>query len=396
MREFLVRVSRWVPVVGTIFASVGLYLVATVTPSGHGWLWGCVGAGLTGLVVALQGLREWQINQASKISVPVEAECSTLPSLAGSDEFIDSIVQRERASCLESLNSPKKSSRSFASQQKRPEREVEDFDEYLKQNPARPSMSLRDLTELERKEEDGEDLTEDERESLSAIREKMRPALEAISRSLSNPFGRLAGEPDTRTPEDYIREVDNYISNLRDYLNVALLRRHIEKGFGSIKVKISNGTDRILEDVQIILTFQGKVTGSNEAPSLPDEPSKPREFGKRKPLLKSYLGPSSILGYRTDHFSGALQEADIDNSGSCSIKYLPLTVRPHSTEWLDDIHLITREEPGNVLEGTWTATARNVDGQASGRFEIAISHEGPSLEHILFDTEDDEASEPRH
>ena len=75
----------------------------------------------------------------------------------------------------------------------------------------------------------------------------------------------------------------------------------------------------------------------------------------------------------------------IDNSGSAKVVYQPVTLRPHAHVTLDDIALSIQEPPGNVIEGTWEATATNAEGRMRGRLSVKVDITSVPVRELLSD-----------
>lgn len=74
----------------------------------------------------------------------------------------------------------------------------------------------------------------------------------------------------------------------------------------------------------------------------------------------------------------------IDNSGSATITFPAIGLRPKAVEILNPFHVFARVDlVGQALEATWRATSTSVDGVAAGTLSIHVAPEPLTLEELL-------------
>lgn len=194
-------------------------------------------------------------------------------------------------------------------------------------------------------------------------------------------------EPEPRTPEEYKAEVDAYLNECRDELAGAEVDA-ARYALTPVVFRVVNHSNRNYSDLEVRIHIEGDVE-AHEALNSPPAPEdrtgrRPRRWGPIQKWPKG-LNPAMLTGYTPSpslHVPHA--RPDIQNGGSTKVTFLPVHVRPHSDQVVEDeLVLLTREPSGSVLRGTWTATATNVHGRAQGTIEIPVADGELDLSGVL-------------
>lgn len=206
--------------------------------------------------------------------------------------------------------------------------------------------------------------------------------------SLSNPFE--IKHEEERTEETYAAEVDEYLDQCRQQLPKAILPLQVALT-SSIRFRVRNLTDANFQRLEIDVHLDGDVTAFSDRADFRGLhtyiPRAPRIWG---PWTESRSRAIDGLDYRhLIPFTPAMPSAtppgpQIVNGGSADITFVPIDLRPHATEDLDDgILLLAGQRIGGGIAGTWSATATNVNGRAEGAFTIPLCAQRLDLSDYL-------------
>jgi hypothetical protein len=202
---------------------------------------------------------------------------------------------------------------------------------------------------------------------------------------LANGMLNSMSEPEDRTEDEYRKEVGAYIERATDRMREYVLWREIESRSATFRVAIHNATDRNYAAVEVEVYVPGDVHGFD--PDDIDEvrgniPQRPRAFGTRKPRNLGF-GYGSVMP-SFPYSSGPIRLGPrIDNSGSMRVTFPPVDLRPGEWLLLDPIHISTISAPGEVLRGTWEATATNADGRATGDLVLTVAESALDVDAVL-------------
>lgn len=72
------------------------------------------------------------------------------------------------------------------------------------------------------------------------------------------------------------------------------------------------------------------------------------------------------------NFVDPIPSFEIEDTGSVTITYAPVDVRPRTPTVLPAVDVLVNEREGTVLRVEWTATAENVDGKVAGELGIEV------------------------
>jgi hypothetical protein len=192
------------------------------------------------------------------------------------------------------------------------------------------------------------------------------PSLAAAATS----FASMTAE--TRTPEQYQHEVDEYLDACRDQLAAVSINWLLKKGRNSVRLSVSNPTDRHYNDVEITVHVPGEVVAFGEHErfdwdaSLPHPPwpyGKPRPLGefRQLPHLRPFTSTPRV------------RRLHIENGGSTTLRFPIGDVRPRRSIPLEVFNLVVGEPPDATLEATWTATSPDVHGVQEGQLRFTVA-----------------------
>lgn len=180
---------------------------------------------------------------------------------------------------------------------------------------------------------------------------------------------------ESRSPDDYRREVASYLGEMRPLLPSVARAMAIEDRALSMQLQVVNETEYNFTGVRVGVAIEGDVKAYQSAedaqPILPERPrewaSKPESFIRTMSTLPG-LQPPNLL------------RPDIDNSGSTSIGFHDVDLRPNGREEFDPIYLVCSANlAGTTLTAQWTVTSSSASGVARGEFPITVSAEVISL-----------------
>ena len=177
---------------------------------------------------------------------------------------------------------------------------------------------------------------------------------------------------ESRSPDDYRREVASYLGEMRPLLPSVARAMAIDDRAPSMQLQVINETEHNFTDVRVEVAIEADVRAYRSVEdALPDLPKRPREWASRQGLFV----PTLPVVQTPDLFG-----PDIDNSGSTSIGFHDVDLRPSARDELDPIFLVAGAElAGATLTAKWTATSSSASGVARGEFPIKVSSEVNSL-----------------
>jgi hypothetical protein len=252
------------------------------------------------------------------------------------------------------------------------------------------SLTAAELIELERRKEAGEELTDERKEWLAGAHLATR---EMLNRAAHGMFTRV--EPDTRSPEEHIEEVDTYLQECRRALPRVLRLAAAERLTPSAFV-LHNGTDENFPDVRLRLHLEGAVEAAEPGRRVANEgrlPPGPRPYGPRRVKL---FGPALDLTPISRGFNprpvglpyGGPEEArlrvDIENTSSASLTFSPVHLRPFEREAaLAPVVLLASVPQGGEITASWEATSTGTKGVAAGELVIPFHGDVWSINDAL-------------
>lgn len=170
-----------------------------------------------------------------------------------------------------------------------------------------------------------------------------------------------------RSPGDYATEIAEYTRELQRSFETAA-RQYVANRAARISITAKNPTDRNLEDVEVAVYIPGTVetyeqTGDEMRELLP---APPRAWGPRENTLGSMI--HSPLPSFDAMFPSVMTS---QNGGSTHVNIAVGHLRPHETFVMEPDDALAVLSVSELVEetvrATWTATASNQDGRASGK-----------------------------
>ncbi|MFJ9893445.1 helix-turn-helix domain-containing protein [Streptomyces sp. NPDC091280] len=217
---------------------------------------------------------------------------------------------------------------------------------------------------------------------FDAVRERLlHTRREELRRQLARPaarphqFASLMGQwPDTRSPQEFLDEVEEYLRDVRVALKQAAAHMLREVG-APLRLKVVNPGETFLAQVEVVLSLPHTV----EAHLVDDDqevdwPQPPATFGAMKTMpIAGLISPMRPQIYRP----ATVRYPEIEyEDGRTIIRYPPVDLRPNETARLDPIALLSAREEREAIVCEWRATATNV----SGRVQRTMSLPAQALE----------------
>lgn len=149
----------------------------------------------------------------------------------------------------------------------------------------------------------------------------------------------------------------------------------VESGLGKLQLAVENSSNDNYEDLVVELWLEGDVWAyfdKDEAEEGFRFPAEPEPWGPRKSNPFAGFGLSRDLVARVP--VGLLtRRGEIKNNQSTHITFDSVSIRPRRGVELDDVHLFVVHSHEAELRGTWSATARNRSGEATGDLVIPLA-----------------------
>jgi hypothetical protein len=358
------------PLILSIVAACGLVVISFL-PKLSGWsAWG---PRIALLVLAVIGpiatqMEKRRAEDAQRFEVQVKIEPGNIDGFPDMRAFIDECALAEERDCLASLDAWEKRSR------------LEDGMTFGDEHEPLDGLSVAELIDLEKRQENGESLTGEERATLHAAQNETRKALEPIFSALLT-----SGKQEPQTTAQYRDEVSNYVANLRSSLAHMAEDGFCELSLGRIQLHLHNPTDRPFESVVMEVAFPEGVKIYGWGPADSERailPTPPDSYGTARwrglpdsfPLAPAFP-PIHTLGLRPTS-----EPALVINGAT--VRFRAIRVRPKATESLHELIVITTSPTGSTLPLSWVATDGSALGQASGSLSLTISP-APSVESLI-------------
>jgi hypothetical protein len=207
---------------------------------------------------------------------------------------------------------------------------------------------------------------------------------DAVSKSLQQ----FQPEPDQRTLEEYLGELDSWVDELDKAAQEDLLRRYFEQGYGLTQVKVTNNSTQYLPDVEVRLRMDlTEIRGFEEIPDGHNLPRPPRPFGqpKRNPVLASLgrlaMPPDYAFGF--DPLTAHLRDTRIED-GSIHLTVDAGDLRPRRHHVGDEFYILLHRRPRNgTVPVTWSATVKDRNWVLDGEFEVPVAQEPVDVADIF-------------
>ena len=177
---------------------------------------------------------------------------------------------------------------------------------------------------------------------------------------------------ENRSPDEYKDQVSSYLAEMASvFPSIARAKALVDRDPGMQLVAV-NQTEHNFTGVRVEVTIEGDVWGYRSAEDAqPQMPTPPRVW-----CSGPWINMPSIQSLPSLDFWGP----HIDNSGSTSIEFPDVDIRPGGRVDLDPIHLVCDVKlAGTLLTAKWTATSSSASGIARGEFPVKVSSEICSL-----------------
>jgi hypothetical protein len=248
------------------------------------------------------------------------------------------------------------------------------------------TLTPRQLRELRVRHDHGEELTPTEQEQLAAGQAVMRAAGAGTRRFAAAAMGY---EPEDRTPEAYLDEVEAYLTATREAAVHNAVTTAVRDGVGRLQPVATNPTERNFTSILIEVQLDAPVLALDvedyeDASPEPKLPTRPRQWGmaRRSGWLSSQL-PQSMIRLRPvvgpllgPTFTPTVplgREVSIEQGPPCRIRWKVDHLPPRGSVNLDPICVLIRPEyAGQTVTARWTTSARDADGVVAGTLSITI------------------------
>lgn len=215
-------------------------------------------------------------------------------------------------------------------------------------------------------------------EELARQRKQIEDVLRAASAGFnaSNAFG---SREEDRTLDEYIEEVTAWAQRLEERALGDLPRRYLLGHRNRVIVRVTNGGEQFLSDVQVKLDFDWEpAKGYEHLPDASRLPSEPRRFGTQKPLPVAEPWMNAYLRPVTPNFNfntPSLRRSWIED-GSIHFTFDLGDLRPAEVDTSEPFQILLPALPDSGrLEGRWTATMRDVHGVVAGTVDLPVDPE---------------------
>ena len=232
----------------------------------------------------------------------------------------------------------------------------------------------------------------------SSIARTAKMLAELSESAIGKSFATGLFEADTRTPEDYQKEVDAYIGKAEKQLPAVVLWRAYERGLGRLALFVRNDTDDPIRQLQVEVYIAGEGfaafdKGDIKSASMPDRPVM---IGKKVRSRFADMSAVNIAGLglnRYDHYLPNIgpigRGVRIDNSGSVRLTFDALDLYPQETADLVEVRLFTNPTlAGETLAAEWSARSRDASGVIRGHLDIEVAATVQSLDELLAEPEE--------
>ena len=205
-------------------------------------------------------------------------------------------------------------------------------------------------------------------------------------------------EPDKRTREDYIEEVETYIGEATKVMPALILRRMFDRGLGLVTFLVRNDTDDPVHKLRVQVHVPADGVRAFDYGDLPDVdlPKRPVMLGRGGRSLFAGLAPSIVsdlrmadYGYLRRDIPTVGRGVRIDNSGSVTLTFDPVDLLPRDTVDLAPVQLFTSAvHAGTVLVAEWTARSLEASGVLPGTVEVPVDARAPTIDALLAEPEE--------
>jgi len=223
----------------------------------------------------------------------------------------------------------------------------------------------------------------------------MSSVLEAAMQANVMAAKTLGLESDPRTPEQYDKEVDEYISKASKALPGVLLKGCQARGLGRTAFVVRNDTDDPIDGLLIEVRISVKGVMALHEDEIPNAemPDRPVILGMARRSRLDYLGglgyPSLLAPSLRMPAIDPIRRVRIDNSNSVVLTFDPLALYPEDTAELEEVWLFANPAlAGTRLIAEWSARSRDASGVLRQTLEIEIDPIVRTVNELLAEVEE--------
>jgi hypothetical protein len=196
----------------------------------------------------------------------------------------------------------------------------------------------------------------------------------------------LTGFMDTRTPDDFKAEVDEYLDRARPLLGTRAIANAVRLERGRLALDVSNLGEENYAAVEVELTIPGPFVSAFETSDLEDVemwfPDAPRPWGTSMSLAHLSVTTRALASMQATPpaFRGATRNSD----AGTTITFAPEDVRPNRRAVLWSVFVLaTAPVDETSVVARWTATSTSSSGQTTGELSIPIADGVVALEDLI-------------
>jgi hypothetical protein len=210
----------------------------------------------------------------------------------------------------------------------------------------------------------------------SYLERERRRLLDSLPRRSSSPYEIAVPSFDSRSQEEFLDEMRQYLGDVESRWLDIVAARHIEDEEPVVVAVIINDTASNFEDVVLELIFpfsadQAFATVGDAAAEL-GPPDPPRTWGSLSSLIAPNIPPIRLPFVQRP-------EVEVLDDDHVLVRYPAIHARPRSRHRLDRLLLaLPPDLAGMTVDVAWRATSRSTDGDLSGKTALAIPADGAS------------------
>jgi len=134
---------------------------------------------------------------------------------------------------------------------------------------------------------------------------------------------------------------------------------------------LTNETPVNLPEVQLVVHVPGHFSVARlPRTKRPELPEPPRTYGPRQVNRFDLSMPPMAVMQALQVGKGVLPGVQIDNTGSATLRFQAVHLRPHARVILTPVVLLLPNE--GPVTATWEATSTGVDGRLEGDIELPV------------------------
>lgn len=197
----------------------------------------------------------------------------------------------------------------------------------------------------------------------------------------------LAAEPDKRTLEEYLAEVEKWAERATNAGHAVLVDRYLRAGHGLVAIRVHNPSGRYLPKVMVEVHFAwDRVTSPKPKHPEPRLPTEPRPYGEQtsSALAHSMAHLAQARPTMAPSFGRKPARRSWTEKGSVKIIFNVGDLRQEGTDRSEEHHLFLPERPPDgILQGTWKATSPDVDGVIRGTLDVPVRKDPVDLQKLF-------------